>query len=165
MTLIRRRARELDLSVYNKERAAARTQSHLELPRDATFWRYECSLNDLLANPVYPVWFTDPTRRCFVNYNDPAATRITFNELVVNDYLREKKLQSVQFSGQSAPLKLIVEYCACCEARVVKDGCKRLLRKAYAGKNVVFEIVEVSGRDWSDSQYDMKRICDCTGAP
>ena len=153
---------EIDELTYHTVCWYAQSSSLPDLPRDPVYRRYLCSLEGLLAATTYPVWFTDPARQGFVNYDHEDATPITFAELVQIDHLREEKLSSLRrLVDFSAPLSLLVEHCSGCEVRVIKDGCKRLLQHALAPSATWVRIVEVSGHDWSGGRYDMTKICRC----
>ena len=142
----------------------AHSTSCSDEPRDPTYRCYHCSPVDLLAARTHPVWFTDQARQEFVNYNHPDAKPITFAQLVPIKHLREEKLSQLGHGvNPNAPLWLLVEHCAVCEVRVVKDGCKRLLLRAHVESPCRVEVVEVSGSDWSGCRYDMSKLCGCVG--
>ena len=153
---------EIDWTEYRDTWSREGSTSLCELPRDPIYQRYRCSLDDLLEASTYPVWFTDPAREEFVNYNCQNASPIKFAELAIIEALRNEKLSQLNPQvNPSTPLLLIVEHCASCDVRVVKDGCKRLLQRAHAGSAACVKIVEVSGRDWSGCRYDMRKLCRC----
>lgn len=156
--------RRINRSTYCAEWLSAGSTSLPDFPTDPEFQRFCCSVRCIRANPVFPVWFTDPPRQRFVSYDDPDATPITFTELAGIDHLLTQKLKPPAPGKSTAPLQLIVEHCARCGRRVVKYGCKRLLQHIVDKDEAWFEIVEVSGGDWSHCQYDMKKVCRCRDA-
>lgn len=159
-------AHKIDERSFRQEWVAAKGTSLFDLPPDRSFLIYRCGLQDLLAKALYPVKFTDPERRCIVHHDHCTATPITFPELATNqrllDCLKKEKWLRDSFSGEEEPpRKLIIEHCIGCGRRVVKDGCKRLLRDAIAGARVQYEIVEVSACYGSAAKFDMKVVCAC----
>lgn len=156
MPIVRRSANPIERATYVQEFCSVST-SLPDFPTDPTFWRYRCSVDDVRTDRVYPVWFTDLNRKQSLNYNGDGATPILFGEISAIPWLLQQRLREPR---PGDPKKLIMEHCEHCGVRVVKDGCHRLLWHIHNSEDPEFEVIEVSGSDWSMAQFDMSTICE-----
>lgn len=144
-----------------KDQAAT---SIAEFPLDPVFTRYRCNVLEFSDGNVYPARAVNHDRTTFLRSFDDHALPITYTELCNNDYLCQLMLEErVQraLGRQRVEPHVIVEYCSGCDSKVVKDGCKELLYLRHHKQDTEIHVTQVSGADWSTSQYDMRLACSC----
>ena len=147
---------------YGKTWKIERGRAAREYPADPIFRRYRSNSLEFFAAATYPVWYTDLARTRIVPYTDPDATPILFRDLVGIEPLQDELRKRVRSAGPPrAQATAIVEHCSGCDVRVVKDGCRGLVRIAFEGVDLPLVVTEVSGTDWSLAAYDMKYHCRC----
>lgn len=135
-----------------------------EFPEEPIFTRFRCRLSEFFDEKTYAARAVNSDRNKFLRAFDSNAEAITFAELVKIDHLRSLMLEERARSsmGRSrSTLHLIVEECSRCGHKVVKDGCKELLHLVHQGIEAQVLVTQVSGSDWSQSEYDMRLACNC----
>ena len=154
---------------YARFRAVAtyysRTLSRTARPTvDETVYTYDCSFTEFIAGNVYPVWFVDPARTRFLNYDDPQAQPILVSELAFLQQLVENELSS-WYRPELGPITratFVTLRCTGCNRRVLIDGVHRALwLAAHNGQDIPAQVTELSGRRWPPGTPDINVVCTC----
>ncbi len=158
---------EIDLLTYLKVWRLQTATSAPEYPEAPRFTLNRCTLDDFDVSKVFPARAVDVEHQRFLHPNDEGARAISYAQLVCTTHLREKMFAERKESanGRRRPQPhLIIEHCAECGCKVIKDGCKEFLDIVYHGDNTDIYVTQVSGTDWSKSKYDMRLACSCLKA-
>ncbi|MCX6178748.1 MAG: hypothetical protein NT163_05175 [Chlorobiales bacterium] len=129
-----------------------------DLPRDPSFQCFSCLAASFAVGEVYPVWWIDPDVEKFVSHCHHNRRPITFEKLMHNKRLCCEMLARRQLltRGERPHHIVICEHSQSQRVTVVKDGCKELLACLWQGKGwEPLTVVQVSGKDWSNSWLDM----------
>ena len=135
-----------------------------EYPTVPTFVKYRCRTSDFDLDKTHPARAVDIHSQRFLRSFDEGARAISYRELVHTAHLRDEMLKErgERMMGRRRLVPhVIVEHCAECDCRIVKDGCKQLLDLLHRGQDTDVFVTEVSGVDWSQSIYDMRLACTC----
>ena len=148
--------------------SCSRTLSTTARPAvDEAAYTYDCSFTEFIAGNVYPVWFVDVERTCFLKYDDLRAQPILLSELARVQQLVESRVL-LWYKPDFSPImgaSFVTLYCTGCNRRVLIDGVHRALWLAtHGGQDVQVHVTELSGRQWPPETPDLNIICNCNAA-
>ena len=146
------------LRIWRREHGRA----GLDLPAAGTYRRYRTTTRAFLeAGPIIP-WYTGPDDDDFIDYRRPEATGRAFLEVCENPKLATEVLRrTTTLAGRRDEARAVVLGCSGCDARVIVDGVRSLVKIVLDGGDVPIHVTEAVGADWSAARYDMSVICTC----